>query len=426
MQPEATPKRPVADVAAVTSLLLLFAVVAPAEVPAPEATSDAAILGEPEQEPRLHVEDVRARMTFFDQYGRGYQSKAGPPQGPGSERVFIWQPALSLGIRQRDERFSHWFSAVIDIVSAASVDALDAVSNASRINEAGTFDNTSSFEPNARDKWSIRWGGHVEEPWRTVFGGIAYAGDFNEGNTTFATSINFIYDYFDDLQPRGWNDTQTHRYTLNDNLSIAQVLSPTTLMVLSYGLTFQTGTLENGWNSVYVADAQTYGCWDDPEQAAPYDCPNRERDNWPRTRTRHAIAGQLNQHIPRTRSTFKAHYRYYRDDFDLQAHTAEASYYQWMGRRFYLRLGYRIHVQSGVGFYAQSIFEREIEERFYTADSDLARFVAHQPSVKGVIYITPPDSARGGAQFLDLGYARYQRSNDMRMNVFSLGYGKEF
>ena len=420
-----------AGVAAGISARLLFVLLAPApaipEGPAPAPTSDEAILAEPKRvQRRLRFEEVRARMTFFDQYGRGFQSKAGPPQGPGSERLIVWQPALAVGVRHRDERFSHWLSAVVDIVSSASVDGLDAVSSASRENEAGTFDNTSSFEPNARDNWSIRYGLHVEEPWRTGFGGIAYAGDFNEGNTTFATSVNFIYDYFDDLHPRGWNVRQAQRYTLNDNLSIVQVLSPTTLAMVSYGLTFQTGTLENGWNSVYISDAPTYGCWDDPTQSQPYDCPNRQRDRWPRTRTRHAIAGQLNQHVPRTRSTFKAGYRYYRDDFQLEAHTAEAFYYQWMGRRFYLRLGYRLHAQTGVGFYTRSIVEREIEDRFYTADSDLDRFIAHQPSVKGVVYITPPGSAKGGAQFLDLGYARYQRSNDLRMNIFSLGYGKEF
>ncbi len=420
-----------AGVAAATDASVLLVLLAPApavpEGPAPAPTSDEAILGEAEREPpRVRVEDVRARMTFFDQYGRGWQSKAGPAEGPGSERLFVWQPALAVGLRQRDERFSHWLSAVVDIVSAASVDALDAVSQASRENEAGTFDNTSSFEPNARDKWSIRYGLHVEEPWRTGFGGVAYAGDFDEGNTTFATSVNFVFDYFDDIHPRGWNTHQTQRYTLNDNISLTQVLSPTTLAVLSYGITFQTGTLENGWNSVYVSDAPTYGCWDDPTQVREYDCPNRERDRWPRTRTRHAIAGQLNQHLPRTRSTFKAAYRYYRDDFELRAHTAEAFYYQWMGRRFYLRLGYRFHAQSGVAFYTRSIVEREIDDRFYTSDSDLARFVAHQPSVKAVVYITPPNSAKGGPQFLDLGYARYQRSNDLRMNVFSIGYGKEF
>jgi hypothetical protein len=393
----------------------------------PAATSDEAILAEPRRKTRrVRVEDVRARMTFFDQYGRGYQSKAGPPEGPGSERLFVWQPALSTTLRQRDERFSHSLSFVLDIVSAASTDALDAVSSASRENEAGTFDNTSSFQPNSRDKWSVRYGLHFEEPWRSGFGGFGYSGNFNDNNTTFSTSINFVYDYFDDLQPRGWNDGQTHRYTLNDNLSLTQVLSPTTLAIVSYGLTFQLGTLENGWNSVYIRDAKTYGCWDDPEQARPYDCPNRQRDNWPRTRTRHAIALQLNQHIPRTRSTLKGRYRHYRDDFQLQAHTGEAFYYQWMGRRFYLRLGYRLHWQSGVGFYTQSITEREIDELYYTADSDLQGFYSHQGSVKGVIYITPPNSAKGGASYLDLGYARYERTNDLHMNVFSLGYAKEF
>ncbi len=391
------------------------------------ASIDDAILGDEEaQAPRLRVESVRGRLTFFDQTGRGYQSKAGPPQGPGSEKMWVVQPMGSVSLRQRDERFSHQITMAVDIVSAASPDALDAVSSASKYNEAATLDGTSNFEANARDTWSLRYGVHVEEHWRTGFGGIGYAGAFNEDNTVVSASVNFIYDYFDDLHPRGWNDEQTSRVALNDNLSVVQVLSPTTLAMISYGVTFQMGTLENGWNSVYVADAQTYDCFDSKDQSAAYDCPNRRRENLPRNRVRHAAALQLAQHVPRTRSTLKARYRHYRDDYGLRAHTLDSWAYQWLGRRFYLRLGYRFHHQSGVDVWTRSILERTPTDTFYTADSDLARFNAHEPTIKGVFYITPPGTAKGGAHSFDLGYGRYFRSNNLQMNVFSVGYGREF
>lgn len=403
----------------------------PTAAPDPAAL-DAAILGEDDTKPRprVSVEQVRARLTFFDQTGRGYQSKAGPPEGPGSEDMWVLQPMASISLRQRDTRFSHQITGAFDMVSAASPDAIDAVSSASRYNEAGTLAGTSSFEPTARDTWSLSYGVHVEEHWRTGFGGFGYSGSFNEDNTVVSASVNLVYDYFDDLYPRGWNDAQTMRWALNDNLSVVQVLSPTTLAMVSYGVTFQTGTLENGWNSVYIEDAPTYGCYDTTDQRQAYDCPNRRREELPTERVRHAIAAQLGQHIPRTRTTLKARYRHYRDDFDLRAHTLDTWAYQWFGRRVYLRLGYRFHRQSGVSYWTQSIVESVPGTDFYTADSDLARFDAHEPSAKLVLYLTPPSAAEGAPQSVDVGFSRYMRAQSpeahLEMNVFSIGYAREF
>ncbi len=401
----------------------------PSNPPASEdaAAVDAAILGESEEAPkRATVEQVRAKLTFYDQYGRGYQSKAGPPEGPGSERLQVVQPAASLTIRQRNQAISHTLTTVFDVVSAASPDALDAVSQASRYNEAGTLDVTTAIDTSDRDTLSFRYGVHVEEHWRTGFGGIGYSGSFNEENTVVSTSVNVIVDYFDDLHPRGWNDEQTYRFSLNDNLSLVQVLSPTTIAMLSYGITFQQGTLENGWNSIYIADAPTYGCFDSPDQRAEYDCENRRRENLPRKRIRHAVAAQLAQHLPRSRTTLKARYRHYRDDFKLRAHTLDTWVYQWMGRRVYLRAGYRFHRQQGNDFWRRSVLQSTPTDSFFTADSDLARFDAHEPSIKGVVYLRPPEAASGGASSFDLGFSRYIRTNDLHANVFSLGYAQTF
>lgn len=404
----------------------LLALVALAPGPKSEAI-DRAILGEDEHGGHeARVEQVQAKLTFYDQYGRGYQSKAGPPEGPGSERLQVVQPAASLTIRQRNPAIAHSITTIFDVVSAASPDALDAVSQASRYNEAGTLDITTSIDTSDRDTLQLRYGVHVEEHWRTGFAGLGYAGSFNEDNTVVSTSVNVIVDYFDDLHPRGWNTKQSYRLALNDNLSVVQVLSETTLAMLSYGVTLQQGTLENGWNSIYVADAPSYGCFDAPDQRAEYDCPNRRRENLPRRRIRHAFAGQLAQHVRRSRTTLKARYRHYRDDFGLRAHTIDSWAYQWMGRHVYLRLGYRYHHQRGNRYWRRSILESTPGDTFFTADSDLQAFGAHQPGVKAVVYLRPPDAGGGGTQAIDLGVSRYFRTNDLHVNVFSLGYAQSF
>src|SRR5262249_27623931 len=78
------------------------------------------------------------REALFVQFGHGFQPRAGPPAGPGSERTTIWEPMFRLVIT--DGRWTHDASLSVDVVSAASPDALDAISTASAVNEAATLD----------------------------------------------------------------------------------------------------------------------------------------------------------------------------------------------------------------------------------------------------------------------------------------------
>lgn len=372
------------------------------------------------------VEDLFLRFTLFNQKGRGFQSKAGPPSGPGSEDMLVLQPMGQLGIRQRNPRWSHQVTFALDVVTAASPDGLDAISSASRYNEAGEVDVTTTYESEKRGDWSIRYGLHFEEPFRSGFVGLGWVGRYFEDNTTVAFNQTAVIDIFDYIHPLGWSPIeQETRLTLADTLALTQVLSPTTLATVSYGMTLQSGTLQTTWNSVYIEDGPTAGCPNDVGQSPDYDCPNREPERMPRTRLRHAVAVGINQHIPRTRTTLKVGYRFYDDDFDLRAHTPYAMLYQWLGRRVYLRAMYRYHWQRGVSFYTTATRTDFSETMPLTADSDLAPFTAHQVGGKAVVYVVPPGGVRG-AQYLDAGYSRYQRSNDLHVDVISVGYGREF
>jgi len=91
------------------------------------------------------VEELFLRFTLFDQRGRGFQSKAGPPSGPGSEDMLVLQPIGQLGIRQRNPAWSHQITFALDVVTAASPDGLDAISSASRYGmtlQSGTLETT--------------------------------------------------------------------------------------------------------------------------------------------------------------------------------------------------------------------------------------------------------------------------------------------
>jgi hypothetical protein len=75
-------------------------------------------------------------------------------------------------------------------------------------------------------------------------------------------SAYFTPDVFDPLTPRGNDLGLTRRFTFNWNVGFSQVLSRTTLASISYGSTFQKGTLAQTWNAV-----PTDGCADVPPTA---------------------------------------------------------------------------------------------------------------------------------------------------------------
>jgi hypothetical protein len=347
-----------------------------------------------------------ARVAIYDQDGQGYQSQAGPEAGPGSESTFIFEPLFRAVIKQ-DEAWSHDLSVMVDIVSAASPDAIDAISAASKVNEAVTLDVNSRWAPPAgHHEISVRYGFHIEEPLRSGFLGVGYALKLAEDNTTISASVNGSFDIFDPYHWQGYDPGLENRQAVNTNLSVNQVLSPTTLLDLAYGYTFQTGLLQTTYNSVPVEG-------------------NRRGDEiFPSERHRHAFTARVSQHVPFSRTTLKAQLRHYQDDFGLSANTLQLWGYQYLAPWLYLRAGYRWHDQSGVDFYGEMFPTRAMPAQ--TADSDLAPFTSHEVSGKLVLLADRSPFGWLRRSFMDLSFARYWRSNGLDVLYLQVAWGRRF
>jgi hypothetical protein len=364
------------------------------------ADPDETILG---RDPGWRIEEVRARASWFEQRGRGFQSQDGPIAGPGDESMWIFQPIVSMRIRQNDH-VVHDVTVPVDIVSAASPDAVDSVSSASRVNEAGGVDVRTAIRTSDVTTVLTRVGFHIEEPLSAGFVGGGVVRSLADGNAGVSVTGNFMIDGFDGRNQRGEYLGKRARMTANANVAFSQILTPTTVADASYGVTFQAGTLEQGWNSVPVAGLGMAVAG----------------EKLPDTRLRHAIAGRLAQHVPWTRTTLRAGYRYYRDDFGLRAHTIDVQAYQWIGPRVYVHGTFRFHRQTGVSFFTTSLAAEPTPtmDGPRTADSDLAPFDADDYGLE-LVYL-------GAHTLVSGGYVRYVRTNDLTIDVFSIEYGRRF
>jgi hypothetical protein len=347
----------------------------------------------------FRIDSTRVRFTYFDQDGHGWQSQAGPPHGPGSESVQVEQPQLEI-VAQQGERLTHRLWIPLDVVTAASPDALDAISHASQVNEAGSLDLTSTYRGDHQSV-SVRAGFHVEEPFRSWNLGLGWSRPLADGNAVVAASVNQVADWFDHFDINGVRYGVVWRSSTNANLALTQLLSPTTVAHINYGVTVQLGELGNTWNAVPLEDGTRGG------------------EKLPSLRHRHAFVGRLAQWLP-WNGALKTFYRFYVDDWGILSHTVELELHQRLWAGLSLRANYRAHVQRGADFFTT---RAPLDARLRTADSDLDSFVAH---TFGMMASLDLRLRRVRELHLDFGYERYVRSNDLHANVYTCALGLRF
>jgi hypothetical protein len=366
---------------------------------ADDTLSSSEILGNPAA---FRIESARLRFTHFDQDGHGYQSQADRPSPgePGRETLDVEQ--IQAEVVARQGKFTHRLWVPVDVVTAASPDALDAVSSASRLNVASTAELSTTYQASPTSEFTIRGGAHLEEPFRSWLFGVSGARAFADGNTTVFASSNQALDWFDIFLLDGTRVGRRFRSSTNANVAVTQLLSPTTVGMVGYGGTLQLGELSNGWNAVPLSDG-TLGL-----------------EQLPKVRHRHALVGRVAQALP-WRGVIKGLYRFYIDSWSILAHTAEAQLYQRLGRQFYLRGSYRYDGQLGARYF--NLDAPPGDTVFRTADSDLATFRAHTLGIQAAIDIELP-----GVQILhlDVGYEYFTRNNDLHSHIYSCSSGFRF
>lgn len=387
-------------VAARTDTLAACALVlAVLRTPAHADPSDAEILGE---DPGWSVESVELRSSFLDQRGRGFQVQGGGPGQPGSERMYVFQPSALIRLRQ-SARVTHEVTVPVDAITAASPDAVDATSSASRRNTSVDVDVRSTVILGDVETLTTRVAGHWEEPMGSGTLGAGYRRSLADDNATIGINGSLTIDGFDDHDRTGRYLGKTARETFSASITGSQLLSPTTMLDGSYGLTRQHGRLETTWNAVPTEDG------------------NVTDEVLPRDRTRQAATVRIAQHVPITRSTLKGSYRYYRDDLGLRAHTVEGAYYQYLTPWLYARGSYRYHHQRGAEFFTTSLPLGFTGDDPRTADSDLASMHANEWTVQ---LSTLRERGPLCAWSVSAELMRYTRSNDLRITVVSITVGR--
>ena len=367
----------------------------------------------------LQIQSISTRVSAFDQYGHGYQSQAGPTLGPGSERASIFEPQVEV-IATQGDRLTHRMWVPIDVVTAASPNALnkspDIVSGASRHVVGGTIDWTAAYKVDATTTVSMRNGLHLEEPFRSWHNGFTVTRSFADDNTVLSANVIELFDWFDRFDINGQRHGHTSRTGTSGTVGLTQILSPTTLVNVNYGLTVLDGTMGNTWNSVPLASG------------------GRGSEILPAERVRHALVGRASQFLP-WNGALRAYYRFYADDWGIVAHSLQFDLMQRLFPFMYVGALYRFHRQTGASFFttlAPTDPGGTGSPPLRVSDSDLAPLDSH--TIGGTIVADFPLSdgffsdrtRRIRVLHMELGYERYFRTNDLRMDIVTWATGFRF
>jgi hypothetical protein len=169
----------------------------------------------------------------------------------------------------------------------------------------------------------------------------------------------------------------------NYRLGISQVVTRNLLMGLNFETITDEGYLNNPYRSVRYVD---------PDSGSGY---SYQPEVYPRTRTSNAVALRARYFLP-YRAAVHGEYRYFTDDWDIRAHTAEIGYTHPRGA-WSLDLRYRFYSQSAADFYSD-LFPFFDAQNFLARDKELSSFSSNTLRF-GVAY----DFLEGGWRFLERG-----------------------
>ncbi len=198
------------------------------------------------------------------------------------------------------------------------------------------------------------------------------------------TTVTMGYAYGDDeVRRNGDPDFRDTVERQSYRLGISQILTRSLLLSLNYDVITDEGFLNNPYRSVRYRD---------PASGTGY---SFQPEIYPRTRTSNAAALRGRYFLP-WRAAVHAGYRYFIDDWEIEAHTAELGYTQPL-QAFTVDLQYRFYTQSAAEFYSD-LFPYQDAQNFLARDKELSTFRSHTLRF-GLSY----DFLRNGWTFLDRG-----------------------
>lgn len=242
----------------------------------------------------------------------------------------------------------------VDSVSAASVDVL---ATASPYTEERTEYTVGVDYLEGNSILSLSYTNSTENDYEanTLYLGISqeFFGNMTTLNIGYARG-------WDTVMEVGNDSLEEEVDRQNYQLGITQVLTPNSLMGLNVEVITDEGFLENPYRRNRYLD---------PSDPTNY---LYQKERYPDTRTSVAAAISGRYYLP-WRASVKGSYRYFTDDWDIEAHTVELGYVHGFGPNWIVEGGVRYYTQEQADFYSD-LYNYANSQTHLARDKELSTF----------------------------------------------------
>ncbi len=295
-----------------------------------------------------------------------------------------------------------------DYYTSASTDMIDNNRSSASSKDVRGYGSIGYQKKNLNNglTYGARLGFSAEYDYTSFNGGLNLAKEFNNGNSEIALSGQAFVDswipYFPRELRREVSVPTTSRNSFNGQLTWSQILNRRMQVALSAEVIYMKGLLSTPFHRVYFADQSRH-----------------DIERLPGSRIKFPFSVRMN-YYPLDNLVLRSYYRYYTDDFGINAHTVSIETPVKLNDEWTLSPFYRFHTQTAADYFAP--FETHLSsQEFYSSDYDLSA-LATQKFGMGIGYAPLYGLARAKVPFtkrifmlkeINLRGAYYQRDTGL-------------
>lgn len=369
---------------------------------------------------KKNTEEIEANFvsSYYNQDG----NNAAVTGGEGTEKLTDLSNVLIVNI-PLDSVNSIGIYGGADFYSSASTDNIDTYMSSASRSDVRAFATISYNRKNlnAGETYGIRGGFSKEFDYTSASFGLSYTKEWNEGNSEINFTGQAFFDNWLLIYPyelRGdVSLPSSQRRSYNAQINYSQVLNKRMQFSISAEAVKMTGLLSTPFHRVYFSDVAS----------------TPAIEQLPDNRLKIPIGLRFNYYAL-DNLIMRSYYRYYWDDFGIQAHTMELELPIKITSSWILGPFYRYHTQTAANYFAPIRTHLSTED-FYTSDYDLSGFQSHKYGLSlrysplyGLLRSTPILDTEKilMLKYMEMRLGIYDRTTGLRATFVSLNFGFSF